>query len=148
MEFDFANPDDEAQVKQLLARCDLPYEDITPSHLQHFLVVRYESHLAGMIGLEVLGTFALVRSLAVQVHYRGQGIASQLTKQAEMYASSREVESLYLLTTTAESFFAKQGYQAMDRSAVPTAVQATAEFQNICPSTAACMVKYLKTTEP
>ena len=141
---EFERSSDESRVKQLLAECQLPFEDITPSHLQHFLVARQETRLTGVIGLELLGTFALLRSLAVSEPFRGQGIASQLTKQAEDYARTHAIESLYLLTTTAESFFAQRGYETMDRDRVPTAVQKTTEFQSICPATAVCMFKALK----
>ena len=144
MKPEFARSSDEPRIKQLLAECQLPFEDITPSHLHHFLVTRQATRLTGVIGLELLETFALLRSLAVGEPFRGQGIASQLTIQAEEYACTRDIKSLYLLTTTAESFFAKRGYQTMDRSRVPTAVQETAEFQSICPATAVCMVKTLK----
>jgi amino-acid N-acetyltransferase len=109
MKFAFAHPGDIPHVKQLLAECTLPCEDITPAHLRHFLVVRHQTKLVGVIGLELLGSFALLRSLAVQIDFRGQKIASQLTKQAEAYARSHKVRSLYLLTTTAEGFFTKQG---------------------------------------
>ena len=144
MKTEFARSRDESRVKQLLAECQLPFEDITPSHLQHFLVARQETRLTGVIGLEFLGTFALLRSLAVGKPFRGQGIASWLTKHVEDYAHTCEIEHLYLLTTTAESFFAKRGYEIMDRNRVPTAVQETTEFQSICPATAVCMFKVLK----
>ena len=147
MKFSFAYPDDIPHVKQLLAACALPCEDITPAHLQHFLISRHQTNLVGVIGLELFGSFALLRSLAVQIEARGQKIASQLTKQAEAYARSHEVRSLYLLTTTAEDFFTKQGYHTMDRNAVPVVVRGTTEFRSICPSTAKCMVKYLTAAE-
>ena len=147
MKFSFAHPDDIPHVKQLLAARALPYEDIKPAHLQHFLVVRHQTNLVGVIGLELLGSFALLRSLAVQIDFRGQKIASQLTMQAEAYARSHKVRSLYLLTTTAEGFFTKQGYHTMDRNAVPVVVRGTTEFRSICPSTAKCMVKYLTAAE-
>ena len=147
MKFAFAHPSDKPVVQQLLAACALPCEDITPAHLQHFLVVRHQTNLVGVIGLELLGSFALLRSLAVQIDFRGQKIASQLTKQAESYARSRKVRSLCLLTTTAEGFFTKQGYHTMDRNAVPVVVRETTEFRSICPTTAKCMVKYLTAAE-
>ena len=143
MKFALAQPGDIPHVKQLLAACELPYEDIKPAHLQHFLVVRHQTNLVGVIGLELLGSFALLRSLAVQTDFRGQKIASQLTQQAEAYARAHKIKSLYLLTTTAEGFFTKQGYHTMDRNAVPVVVRETTEFRSICPSTAKCMVKYL-----
>jgi amino-acid N-acetyltransferase len=133
MKFEFVRTGDKSYVKQLLAECALPYEDITPAHLRHFLVGFHQTKLVG----------ALLRSLAVQIDFRGQKIASQLTKQAEAYARSHKVRSLYLLTTTAEGFFTKQGYHTMDRNAVPVVVRETTEFRSICPSTAKCMVKCL-----
>ena len=144
MKFEFADPSDEPQVRQLLAGCELPDEDITASHLQHFLVVRHETNLAGVIGLELFGQCALLRSLAVKANVRGQGIATRLVEKVEKYARSHELESLYLLTTTAEGFFEKQGYCTTDRNNVPTVLKDTAEFKTICPSTAICMVKSLK----
>ena len=147
MEFEFADPSDEPQVRQLLAGCELPDEDITASHLQHFLVVRHETNLAAVIGLELFGQCALLRSLAVETHVRGQRIATRLVEKVEEYARSHEVESLYLLTTTAEGFFKKQGYCTTDRNDVPTVLNETVEFKSICPSTAICMVKYLKEAE-
>jgi amino-acid N-acetyltransferase len=147
MEFESAVPGDEPQVRQLLAGCELPDEDITASHLQHFLVVRHEKNLAGVIGLELLGQCALLRSLAVEAHVRGQGIATRLVEKVEEYARSHDVESLYLLTTTAAGFFGKHGYRTTDRNNVPTVLKETAEFKNICPTTAICMVKTLKEAE-
>lgn len=147
MEFEFADLSDEPQVRQLLAACELPDEDITASHLQHFLVMRHEMNLAGVIGLELFGQCALLRSLAVGPHVRGQGIATRLVEKVEAYARSHDVESLYLLTTTAEGFFEKQGFRTTDRNNVPTVLKETAEFKSICPSTAICMVKSLKASE-
>ena len=143
MKFEFADPNDEPQVRQLLAGCELPDEDITASHLQHFFVVRHEKSLSGVIGLELFGYCALLRSLAVQSPVRGQGIATRLVEKAEDHARSHDVASLYLLTTTAEGFFEKHGYRTTDRNNVPTVLKETAEFKSICPSTAICMVKPL-----
>lgn len=140
--FEFGDRKDEAQVKQLLAACELPYADITPSHLQHFVILRDGAHLAGVAGLEPLGDVALLRSLAVPMRYRGQGFGSRLTHKAEAYARSQGVETLYLLTTTAEGFFAGRGYARIDRDTVPTAVQETTEFQSLCPASAVCMAKH------
>lgn len=139
-----ARPSDESQIKHLLAGCELPYEDLTTAHLRHFWVLRDGPQLVGVVGLEVLGRHSLLRSLAVPARYRGRGIGSQLTSQAEAYARARRIEALYLLTTTAEDFFARRGYHQIDRNTVPPALQETTEFRSLCPSTAVCMVKYLE----
>jgi len=147
MKVEPAAPGDETRVKELLAACGLPYEDIAPLHLQHFLVLRDGPRLAGVIGLEVLGKCALLRSLAVPASQRGKGIGSQLTRQVETYALSQQIETLYLLTTTAEGFFAGRGYRRAEREAVPAPIQETAEFRSLCPSTAVCMVKHLEVSK-
>jgi len=135
---------DEAGIKATLAGCELPYKDITPDHLRHFWVMRDGPKLAGVVGLEVFEGVGLLRSLAVQEAYRGQGVGSQLTRVAEGYARSQGVKALYLLTTTAPDFFARHGYQRTDRAAAPTPLQGTAEFQSLCPDSAVCMVKELE----
>ncbi len=135
---------DEAGIKALLAVCDLPYEDITPAHLEHFWVLRDGPRLAGTVGLELFEDVGLLRSLAVLEEYRGQGIGAQLAETAETYARARGVQALYLLTTTVPDFFARRGYQRTDRDAAPAPLQDTAEFQSLCPDSAVCMVKKLE----
>jgi len=130
-------------VKGLLAACQLPYADLTLSHLAHFMAAWDGSQMAGVVGLELLGDVALLRSLAVPAEYRGRGIGSQLTRKAEAYARSHGVEVLYLLTTTAEGFFARRGYSVVGRDTAPPALQETTEFRSLCPDSAVCMVKHL-----
>jgi amino-acid N-acetyltransferase len=144
MHFDPALVTDEAMIKELLNACDLPIEDITPLLLEHFFVLREESGIIGVVGLEIPGKCALLRSLGVAEPSRGKGLGWKLTLKAEEHARSRNVETLYLLTTTAEDFFEKVGYEKVDRGSAPTAIQNTAEFRSSCPSTATCMVKHLE----
>jgi len=143
MRFELAQPDDIDQIKGLLAKCELPYEDITPSDLTHFYLLRDGGRLAGVIGLEIYGQFALLRSLAVPAGYRVRGIGAELVERAQEHAHSHKVEALYLLTTTAEGFFSKRGYRRVERSEIPKPVQESAEFSTLCPASAACMVKHL-----
>jgi len=100
-------------------------------------------HLAGVVGLELFGPLSLLRSLAVPAGGRERGIASQLVQKAEEHARSRGVEIVYLLTATADRFFAKRGYHRLSRDAVPGAIQDTEEFRSLCPASALCMVKQL-----
>jgi hypothetical protein len=46
---------DATEVKQLLAEGELPYEDITAAHLEHFWAARDGGRLVGVAGLELLG---------------------------------------------------------------------------------------------
>jgi amino-acid N-acetyltransferase len=143
MDYSFATVAYEPEIKQLLMECDLLHEDITGDHLQHFLVGRAGSELAAVVGLEIKGRSALLRSLAVAEKYRNRRIATKLVREIEEHARSLNVDTLYLLTMTAEAFFAKCGYQGTEREAAPAGIQTTAEFQSLCPASAVCMVKYL-----
>jgi len=137
-------PEDEPRIKELLILCELPHEDITPEDLRHFLVLREKGEVIGVVGVEAVGRFGLLRSLAVDPRYRRRGFGLHLTEKAEEYAASLKIEALYLPTMTAEGFFAKRGYQRVERTSVPPPVEGTAEFKSLCPVTAVCMVKYLK----
>jgi amino-acid N-acetyltransferase len=138
--FSQAQSKDLQPVQQLLLSCDLPYQDIA-EHLPHFILARQDTQLVGVIGLEVLETAGLLRSLAVAAPQRGQGLAKSLYRQIVEQARRLNLQHLYLLTLTAEGFFAKLGFSKIERSALPPAVQQTEEFQSLCPDTAVCMVK-------
>lgn len=129
------------EIINILRQCDLPIEDITTEMLKNFLVARKSAVILGVVGLDIHGHDALLRSLAVVEDSRGKGIGSLLVASAERYARSRNVQSLYLLTLTAKALFRKVGYAVIDRRTVPAKMQATREFESLCPATAVCMKK-------
>ena len=128
-----------ASVKRLLTEANLPTSDLTEAHLQHF----FASGEDGVVGLELYPPVALLRSLAVRARARGRGIGSALLSDAERYAREHQVKQLYLLTTTAEEFFARAGYQRVARDAAPQAIQQTQEFSTLCAASSALMRKQL-----
>jgi len=141
----FANPNESA-VKQLLSESSLPVADITAQHLRHFFGCGSGPELEGLVGLELYGEVALLRSLAVAAVRRGSGLGSQLVEHAERYARDQGVKSLYLLTTTAEAFFLRFGYARLPREEAPETIKSTKEFAGICPMSSAFMVKHLEMT--
>jgi L-amino acid N-acyltransferase YncA len=136
----FRNPPESA-VKKLLAESDLPSSDVTPDHLKHFFGCGTKERLTGVVGLEIYGTVALLRSLAVARDCRGNGFGKALVAKAEDYARSRGVADIYLLTTTAERFFERLGYKRTAREIAPEAIRRTREFTDLCPSSSAFMMK-------
>jgi amino-acid N-acetyltransferase len=138
-----ATPQDQAAIRALLQICELPFDDLGPDHLAHFFVIKDQGQMMGSVGLEVCGEFGLLRSLALTEALRGQGLGRRLVEQIEAYARSRQITALYLLTTTADRFFAHNGYQETSRDSAPAPLQATAEFRSICPASAVCMWKEL-----
>jgi amino-acid N-acetyltransferase len=127
----------------LLNAASLPSDDLRDEHLDHFLVAGPEGRPSGVIGLEVYGRAALLRSLAVDESMRSQGVGLALVHRAETYAAERGVDSIYLLTTTAERFFQRLGYARCERSAAPASIRATSEFSSLCPASSAFMLKLL-----
>ena len=127
-----------AAIAGLLSAAGLPVEDLDAAMLDAFVVATDGRGLVGVAGLEVYGSNALVRSLAVDAERRSRGLGASLVDAIETEARSRGVTALYLLTTTAAEFFGRLGYTTHDRATVPRSIAATAEFSSICPDTAHC----------
>jgi len=133
----------ETGVKRLLNESQLTDSDLTPEHLQHFFGLGTKEEPEGVVGLELFGTVALLRSLAVVTSRRKTGLGSILVAHVEDYARNKGIKSLYLLTNTAESFFKHRGYERTARDDAPAAIRQTKEFSEICPVSSVFMVKHL-----
>jgi amino-acid N-acetyltransferase len=129
-----AGPAPEA-ARGLLAAANLPTSDLTDEQLAKFFYCG--------IGLEIYGAEALLRSLVVDPTVRSKGLGSALVERAEAHAATHGVGTLYLLTTTAEDFFARRGYHRIDRTVAPAAIRTTREFAGLCPASSAFMFKRL-----
>ena len=140
-------PDDDAAICELLELAELPTADLSPDTLRGFLVARAPGGtVVGAIGLESHGHAGLLRSLVVHPSQRGYGVGSALVEELERRASAAGVTDVYLLTTTAATFFAARAYRPLNRSEVPPEVAASEEFRSLCPASAACMFKRLAST--
>jgi amino-acid N-acetyltransferase len=140
----FAQSDDVSQIRLLLEECQLPSQDINSDCVRNFLTAWDDGKLIGVVGLEIYGETALLRSLAVDGSYRNQGLAYEMCNNIEAYAIRRQITQLYLLTTTAQRFFSRFGFNLINRRHVPDVIAATAEFQSLCPESAICMYKRLE----
>ncbi|WP_216901671.1 arsenic resistance N-acetyltransferase ArsN2 [Synechococcus sp. CCY 9618] len=102
-----------------------------------------DQELSGVVGIQVFGPTALLRSLAVSETERGKGLGTALVRRAEEHAVSLGIGSIYLLTMTAKQFFEAQGYSTVNRKEAPTSIAGTCQFSRLCPSSSAFMVKVL-----
>jgi amino-acid N-acetyltransferase len=134
-------------VVALLEAQGLPASDLTEAHLEHFFFTGTDGAPSALVGLEIYGDAALLRSLVVSATARTRGLGSALVLHAEEYAAAHRVRTLYLLTTTAEAYFEHRGYRRIDRSEAPLCIQSTREFSSLCPSSSAFMIKQLSTGE-
>jgi len=132
-----------SSVVALLEAEGLPASDLTEAHLEHFFFTGSDGAPSALVGLQIYGPDALLRSLVVSCAARSQGLGSALVLYIEEYAAAHQVSSLYLLTTTAEAYFEHRGYRRIDRAQAPSSIQSTREFASLCPASSAFMVKQL-----
>lgn len=130
-------------IHALLERLALPLDGVD-DHVATMLVAREDGHIIGTVALELYADGALLRSVAVDPQRQGRQLGHELTNAALRLAADRGAASVYLLTTTAERFFPKFGFQPIGRDDVPVSVRASVEFQSACPASAIVMRKRLR----
>jgi amino-acid N-acetyltransferase len=144
-----ARTDDRDAIERLLRDAELPTAGVASlltDRADDFVVAddpARPGELAAVAGLEVCGDAALLRSVAVRPDWRARGLGHELVKRAVRVAESRGLRAVYLLTTTAEHYFPRFGFERVERGAVPPAIAATLEFQSACPASAVAMARPL-----
>lgn len=131
------------EVKELLESYGLPVSDIPKNDQIQLFGIKEDGALSAVVGIELYGEYALIRSLTVKHQFRGSGIGRELVASLEDWARNRHVTRLFLLTETARRFFGHQGYKSIPRSEAPQVIKETSEFSGICPDSAEFMVKEL-----
>lgn len=129
-------------LEQCLVANDLPTADVA-SNLDWFYVGYVAGEPVGVGGVEPTGSVGLLRSVVVESSVRGRGYGGVLTDALEARARRDDIETLYLLTTTADQFFETRGYTRTDRAEAPRSIQRTSQFERLCPESATCMKKPL-----
>jgi N-acetylglutamate synthase-like GNAT family acetyltransferase/protein-L-isoaspartate O-methyltransferase len=123
----------------LLRAASLPIEGLRDQFDDGFVVWEVDGTVIGVAGLEVYGSYGLLRSVAVAEDWRGRGVAEALVKDRVDWGAARGLRAIYLLTTTASGYFGRRGFASVDRDAVPAAVRRSNEFAEVCPATAIAM---------
>ena len=137
-----ATAEDRSAVSTLLLEANLLVDDLDPQ-LSNFFVATDNNRIVGTGGLEIFEENALLRSLVVSPETRGQQLGKKLTESLCQHAQKMLVQHLYLLTETAEAFFAALGFERTQRESAPIAIQETQQFSGLCPDSATLMVKRL-----
>jgi len=132
-----------AVATKWLSDVGLPTADLTPDHMQQFLIASMDDRPVGMIGLEHFGETGLLRSLVVDRSCRKTGLGRALVDALEIRAANTGVTELWLLTIDADAYFLRLGYSIADREKTPQAIQATREYSSLCPGDAVLMRKRL-----
>ncbi len=141
-EIDRARPVDLPRVLELLTQQALPTDGLE-QHLATTLVARQDGRVIGSVAVETYPDGGLLRSVAVAGDFQGQGLGQALTSAAFTLARNAGIKALYLLTTSAEGYFPKFGFERVQRDDVPPSVRTSVEFTSACPATAIVMRKRL-----
>jgi amino-acid N-acetyltransferase len=137
-----ARATDAPAVRAMLVDSKLPLDGV-PDDLAHFLVAEREGRVVGAIGLELYGDAGLLRSAVVSPALRGTGVGEQLVNALLANARASGARDVVLLTTTAEKWFPRFGFERTTRAEVPASLHASEEFRGACPDTAVVMHRSL-----
>lgn len=141
MTLEVAQTGDLANIRTLLRANGLPTEGLDAGGVQAHWVWREADRVVATVALDVVGTVAVIRSLATDPTFRGQRIATVLCDAAEDEARRRGVTAVYLLTESAAELFAGRGYRAIDRATVPDGIARHWQFASGCCQCGRTMVK-------
>ncbi len=130
------------EIYALLDQSELPREGLN-EHLQTALIARLDGRAVGCGALELYGSEALLRSVAVTPALRGRGLGNQITHSLLDRARKEQVRTVYLLTETASDFFARLGFRPILRADVSATVKQSVQFVKTCCESAQAMVKQL-----
>ena len=126
-------------VEALLTASALPLAGVREA-LPDFIVAEdAEGRVVGVAGLEVHEQHALLRSVAVAPEWRSRRLGRTLVERLIAEATARGLESIHLLTTTAERYFPSFGFTKITRDEVPACLRSAQEFASACPASATVM---------
>jgi len=125
-------PSDEGFLKALGA-VGMPRDDLEASRGAYFALMDDEGQPLGYCGYEKLdGALALIRSCVVPRAHRGKGAGHAMMRALIDTLEAEDLRDLYLFTLDADPFFAKFGFEVIERDAAPQAVRATSQFNMEC----------------
>ncbi|MGT0249294.1 arsenic resistance N-acetyltransferase ArsN2 [Burkholderia pyrrocinia] len=142
MQLRTAAPSDLVSIEALLRASDLPVAGVA-EHLSNFTVAVDDRTVIACGGIEHYGNFALIRSIAVAAQARGGGLGKTIVSRLLAECRSRAVEAVALRTTTAERYFARQGFVRITLGDVPGPLLSSGQFAGVCPASAAIMLKVI-----
>ncbi|MCQ4633677.1 GNAT family N-acetyltransferase [Shinella sp. CPCC 100929] len=126
----------DADLKAALTDAHLPTDDIEDSGRTFFKALSADGQIVGFSGVERCDGNYLLRSVVLHPDRRGTGLGKAVV---EATVASLDPGGVFLVTTSAASFFASIGFSEVPRDSVPAAVLATRQLSSICPSSATIM---------
>jgi L-amino acid N-acyltransferase YncA len=146
LRFRRAHRDDWPAIERLMRDAALPVEGAREA-LGNFTLALRGEEVVGCATFEngepvaAVPPAVLLRSVVLSPSERGAGAGRLLVERTLERARRAGIESVVLLTTTAETFFAHLGFVRMARAEVPAALLTSAEFTGACPDSAVIMAR-------
>lgn len=124
--------------RSMLEAASLPTSDLDEGDAHYFA---FEA--GGFGGFVHLDDAVLLRSIVVPAAQRRRGLGGAILETLLEIARSHGAREAWLLTTTAEAFFAMNGFERVARAQAPAAIIRTSQFKSLCPDSAALMRRAL-----
>jgi amino-acid N-acetyltransferase len=137
-----ATAQDLPAVTALLADAGLSTVGVDPDTVT-LLVAEDAGAVVGAAAVEAHSGHGLLRSVVVDERLRGRALGTELVTAAVARAADSGLTDLWLLTESAEGFFATQGWRRMTAADIPETMQISPEYAARCSDSAAVMVRDL-----
>jgi amino-acid N-acetyltransferase len=139
-----AGEDDLPSVAGFLAQAKLAsLDDAAQFGSQYVVALDGRERLAGVAGLEVYGSDALLRSVAVAPDAKSNGLGRRLTEDRLAWAAEHGITQAFLLTTDARAYWERFGFVEVGRSDAPPGIRSSTQWAGGCSATATSMRKAL-----
>jgi amino-acid N-acetyltransferase len=129
---------------ELLAGYGLPTDDFDCANPRSFWVAEKRGKVIGVGGVDCNNSIGLARSFAVDKEFQRKGVGKKIYAVIEGYARNKNILQLYILTTTAQTYFEKLGDETIEKNIAPTSIKQASQFSALCPQSAVLMLKNLK----
>ncbi|QHT67157.1 GNAT family N-acetyltransferase [Rhodocytophaga rosea] len=129
-------------IRKLLQDNGLPVSDVNLENT-YFFAAYLNGRIIGSIGLQVMGSVALLRSMVVEDRYRNLQVGKQLYEKVMELAVEKQIQEVFLITTTAQAYFGEKGFEVIAREQVPELIQQTTQFSKTCPGSGIVMHKLI-----
>lgn len=133
---------DNPHFLELLKFEKLPVDDLIKHNARYYGVFE-DDRLVAAAGIEFYFDSALLRSMVVHPDHREKGYGKALLEYGIGMSLSFDKEHLYLLTESTESYFAKLGFEVIEREKAPYSMKVSSQFNGVCPETAQLMYQYI-----
>ncbi len=137
-----AKATDLPQISRFLEENGLPTNGVERFFENFIVALDQNGSWVGIAGLEAYGKSGLLRSVAVDKQFRGMGHGRTLVNTILTNAREKGIETIYLLTESAEDYFKGLGFEVVNREDIDEAIRASPEFTECC-ETAAAMRKFI-----